>query len=103
MLAAYAQIGRVQAHRMLDAAQAAAYPHLTSRGASGWLNGLIERVRGVVTATHEAAGEALHWNGKVVDLRTFRRDWERHESESARPNVRESGRAIVNRLMGRGR
>lgn len=101
MFAMHAQITRVRAERMLDAAQAAAYPHL-GKGAKEWLDGLIERVQGVVTEARDIA-EQLHWNGKVVDIRTFKREWSRHEAQSVKAASRESGRQLVNRLLGWGK
>lgn len=100
MLAAYAQIDRTRAHRMLDAAQAAAYPYMGD-GAKRWLDGLIERVRGVVSEVGSAV-EELHWNGKVVDISQFRKQWDGFEESSTKPMLRQAGRQLVNRLMGRG-
>lgn len=102
MLAAYDQIERVRALRMLDAAQAAMYPQMSGQGAKNWLDGLLERCRGVVADVREVV-EELHWNGKVVDIRHFQKQWEHHEAESQKTRERRGGRSLVNRLMGRGR
>jgi hypothetical protein len=72
MLAMYHQIDRVRAVRQLDAAQAAAYPHMDKVG-TRWLDGVLERARGIVEDVAEAAGEQLHWNGKVVSIAGFKR------------------------------
>jgi uncharacterized membrane protein len=72
MLAAYAQIQRIRAERMLDQAQAAAYPHM-GQGAKRWLDETIDRAMGIVSQVAEAVEEQLHWNGKVVSIRGFKR------------------------------
>jgi len=71
MFAMHAQIGRIRAERMLDAAQAAAYPHL-GKGASEWFESVLDRAQGVVAALAGEAGERLHWNGKVVSIAGFK-------------------------------
>lgn len=71
MFAMHRQISRIRAERMLDAAQAAAYPHL-GKGASEWFNGVLDRAHGVV-ATASGAMERLNWNGKVVSISAFKR------------------------------
>lgn len=68
----HAQISRVRAERMLDAAQAAAYPHM-GKGASRWFNELLDRAAGVVTWAGEQV-ERLSWNGKVVSISAFKRE-----------------------------
>jgi len=70
MFAMHAQISRVRAERMLDAAQAAAYPHM-GKGASRWFNDLLDRASGVVSWAGEQI-ERLSWNGKVVSIASFK-------------------------------
>ena len=70
MFAMHRQIDRIRAERMLDAAQAAAYPHL-GKGASEWFNRVLDRAQGAVTVAGEQL-ERLHWNGKIVSIAAFK-------------------------------
>lgn len=64
MLALHARIDRVRAERLLDAAQAAAYPSMGEHG-KGFIDGLIERCRGVV-AEAAVQVEQVIWNKRVL-------------------------------------
>lgn len=70
MFAMHRQISRIRAERMLDAAQAAAYPHL-GKGASEWFNSVLDRAQGAVDDDGDGL-ERLHWNGKIVSIGSFK-------------------------------
>lgn len=70
MFAMHRQISRIRAERMLDAAQAAAYPHL-GKGASEWFNSVLDRAQGAVDDDGDVL-ERLHWNGKIVSIGSFK-------------------------------
>jgi hypothetical protein len=62
MLAMYARIDRVRAIRQLDALAVQAAPHMEPQAHSTFVEGLIDRVRGVVTGGRES----VTWNGSVM-------------------------------------
>lgn len=102
MLAAYEQIDRIRAEKTLDRIEAASVEHMKADDRGSFISRLLARCRGAIAETREVV-EELHWNGKVVDISRFRSQWDRFEDESKKPRVRESGRQLVSRLMGRGR
>lgn len=62
IFALYDNLDRVRAERVLDAAAAAAYPHLTKSGSRQWLHDWTRRAQRVVRAT----AEVFSWNGRPV-------------------------------------
>lgn len=68
MRALYDEIPRIRAERLLDAAQAASFPHLDRTGQTRWL----QSVGRVSSRAAMAAGKSLGgltWNGQVVPTR----------------------------------
>lgn len=71
MLAYAEAMPRVDAQRMLDAAQAAAFPHRTKDNAASWLRDLGRVIQAARQTVSDAA--EFRWNGRPVSLGGLKR------------------------------
>ncbi len=65
MMAAWHQLPRIRAERMLEAVQVQSAQHMKAHDRSAWLDRLVEQARGVVAEVGEAM-ESVFWNGSVM-------------------------------------
>lgn len=69
MAALYAEIPRIRAERLLDAAQAASFPHLSKEGRARWLRSAGRFSRRAATAAAATQHAGLTWNGVPIPSR----------------------------------